>query len=237
MQAIRPDCGPTGLAQAVHSPWVSGRFIVTTTPTGAARSITAGLLIALLAGAGAAQTPLAGSDGTLAFVRAAESYAFMHRRLERQLPPLEVNANPETIRRAIDAMAAAIRAARSDARQGDLFNPAAQATFRTRIATALRSHGLTAADVLDAERADAVEAPPATLMVNGDFPWRAATAMFPAILEALPPLPPELQYRIVGRDLILVDVHASLIVDILPRVLEPTETAGRGLPTGERGAL
>jgi len=203
-----------------------GRSIVTFTPTDAARTIVASLLIASLAGAGAAaQEPFAGSDGLLSFVRAAESYVFMHRRLERQLPPLEVNANPETIRRAIDAMAAALRAARPEARQGDLFNNAVQATLRTRIARALRTHGFTAADVLEAERAEGNDGSPVALRVNGDFPWRSATGMFPAILEALPPLPPELQYRIIGRDLVLVDVHASLVVDILPMAL------GEALPT------
>ena len=43
--------------------------------------------------------------------------------------------------------------------------------------------------------------------------------MFPCVIQALPELPPELQYRIVGTDLILIDVHASLIVDILPSAL------------------
>ncbi len=211
---------------------------MTFTPTDAARSVVASLLIVLLAGAGAvAQEPFAGSDGLLSFVRAAEQYVFMHRRLERQLPPLEVNANPETIGRAIDAMAAALRAARPEARQGDLFNAAVQATIRTRIARALRTHGFTPADVLDAELAEGIDGPPVALRVNGSFPWRSATAMFPAILEALPPLPPELQYRIIGDDLILVDVHASLIVDILPRALAANETAARELTIGERGAL
>jgi len=41
----------------------------------------------------------------------------------------------------------------------------------------------------------------------------------------LPALPPELQYRMVGRDLVLVDVHASLIVDILPQALADELTA------------
>ncbi len=96
---------------------------------------------------------------------------------------------------------------------------------------------ITAEDVLDAERAEAADGPPPALVVNGDFPWRNATAMFPAILEALPPLPQELLFRIIGRDLILIDVHASLIVDILPRVLATNETAGGHLAVGERGAL
>jgi len=36
---------------------------------------------------------------------------------------------------------------------------------------------------------------------------------------ALPRLPPELQYRIAGRSLVLWDHHANLIVDFLPRAL------------------
>ncbi len=39
--------------------------------------------------------------------------------------------------------------------------------------------------------------------------------MWPCVLDALPRLPHELQYRFVGRDLVLVDTHADLVVDIL----------------------
>ena len=39
--------------------------------------------------------------------------------------------------------------------------------------------------------------------------------MWPALLHALPTLPEDLQYRIVDNDLVLVDLHASLVVDIL----------------------
>ena len=163
--------------------------------------------------------------GIVAFQRQADAYAFLHRRLERQLPVVEVNADPETFRRAIESMAGAIRAARPDAQQGDLFNPAAQRTIRERIAVALRAQGLTPADVRAAERHDGVAPASLLLRVNGTFPWAASTAMFPSILEALPAVPPELQYRMVGRDLVLVDVHASLIVDILPLALADESTA------------
>jgi hypothetical protein len=44
-----------------------------------------------------------------------------------------------------------------------------------------------------------------------------------------PALPPELAYRFVGRDLVLVDVHANLVVDILdlalPTVVPMSELA------------
>ena len=65
------------------------------------------------------------------------------------------------------------------------------------------------------------EAPPdaAWPAVNGRFPWMRGAAMWPCIIDALPPLPDELQYRIVGRDLVLVDVHANLVVDILREAL------------------
>jgi hypothetical protein len=176
------------------------------------------IVVAALVAAAFAQ-PLADPDGILSFVRAAEDYAFQHLRIERRMPALEVNANAETIRRAIDAMAAAVRAARPDATQGDFFNPAAQAAIRTRLARALRTHALTPADVLAAELADGVDSRGVVLKVHDTFPWALSTAMTPCLLEALPPLPPELQYRLVGRDLILIDVHASLVIDILPRAL------------------
>jgi hypothetical protein len=41
-------------------------------------------------------------------------------------------------------------------------------------------------------------------------------------MAALPPLPPELQYRFVGRDLILWDIHSGLIVDFLPDAIRET---------------
>jgi len=180
-------------------------------------SITA-LALALVFGEvpGHAQSRLAEADGILQFQRAADIYAFLHRRLERRLPAVEVNANPDTIRIAIAAMAAAIRQARPDAQPGELFNPAAAGTIRHRIARALQSRGYTPADVRAAEQAGGVDTSAVTLHVNGSFPWLVGTAMFPFIIEVLPPLPPELQYRLVGRDLVLIDVHASLIVDILP---------------------
>lgn len=167
------------------------------------------------------------ADGVLRFSRAAEDYSFMHRQIERRLPAMEVNANPETIRQGIDAMAVAVRAARPGAKQGDMFDPALEAAIRVRIVRALRTHGFTPDDVIASQLAEGGDPGGVALRVNGRFPWVLGTAMFPCVLEALPPLPPELQYRMVGRDLILIDVHASLIVDILPFALgQSTTTSG-----------
>ena len=45
------------------------------------------------------------------------------------------------------------------------------------------------------------------------------TTVPPTLLMRLPPLPDMLAYRIVGRDLILLDITASLLVDFLPRAI------------------
>jgi hypothetical protein len=41
----------------------------------------------------------------------------------------------------------------------------------------------------------------------------------PTLLLNLPQLPKELEYRIVGRDLVLRDIGANLVVDYLPNIL------------------
>ena len=39
------------------------------------------------------------------------------------------------------------------------------------------------------------------------------------VLCQLPSLPTELEYRFVNRDIVLWDVHADLVVDIIPNAL------------------
>jgi hypothetical protein len=177
------------------------------------------LMLAGAAGAASAQRQAPDNLAVQQFTQATRDYAWLHRRLENTLEPMEVTADPAAIHRAIQELAAAIRAARPDAAQGDLFTPALAPELRARMARALASHGYTPADVRAAERADGVDPAMVALRVNGAFPWVYGTAMFPCVLQALPALPPELQYRIVGDTLVLVDVHASLIVDLLPGVL------------------
>ena len=46
------------------------------------------------------------------------------------------------------------------------------------------------------------------------------------VIDVLPPLPDELQYRLVGGHLVLVDIHAGLVVDILRHAL-PVDTTIR----------
>ena len=153
------------------------------------------------------------SDPHQTFLQRVDEYAALHRRVEAPLPQAIVTADPEAIFAPRWALAAAIRTARAQARQGDIFSPPVAAYFRDTAAEALRTGGVK--DMLAiVEDENAVHAP---ARVNAAYPAGRSIPLMPTcVLMALPPLPPELQYAFVGRDLILRDLHAGLIVDIVP---------------------
>ncbi len=174
------------------------------------------ILIAMSAAVASGQTS---SEPEGRFVAEARDYAQMHRRLERQIGSIEITTPVDEINRIVQQLVAAIRRERRDAKQGDFFAPDLAPGLRARIDAALRANDLSAGDIVSASRVDGIDYLRLALRVNDTFPWVLGVAMFPCLIEALPPLPPELQYRVVGTDLLLIDVHASLIVDILPSAL------------------
>ena len=153
------------------------------------------------------------------FLQRVEGYTAMHRRLEGPLPQQVVTADLKALFAPRLALAAAIRTARADARQGDIFSPPIAGYFRTLVTDALRAGGVR--DMLAIVEDENLVHIPAG--VNGDYPAGRSIAMVPpSLLAALPPLPPELRYGFVGRDLILWDVHAGLIVDFVPHAIPET---------------
>ena len=160
--------------------------------------------------------------GPRPFPASVEEYVRLHRRVRGSLPPLDVASEPGKIVKASDLLASAIRDARPGARRGDLFNPVVAATFRARIAYALRERRREVVRMLtEVEEDEEDERPSAgwSPAVNGALDWFSTGATPPSILDALPSLPDELQYRFVGLDLVLLDVDANMIVDILPRAV------------------
>ena len=190
----------------------------------------AALLAALLAGA--AQTLVAqdvAGPAEAEFTARIEAYVKLHRQLEGTVPTLRVSRDPLEIQEAVAALGAEIRAARPEARQGDVFTPAAATFIRRSIAACLarRSVAELLAD-LEAERYEEEGDEPGPMpepRVNDTYPRTVEyPIMPPPVLAALPPLPEELQYRLVGSTLILWDHHADLVVDVLPEALPPPET-------------
>ena len=148
------------------------------------------------------------------FKAAVHQYAQLHRAVERQLPRLQGASDAQDVIEHAHAMASALQTARAGAREGDIFTPAVGALLRARISDTLVARGFLPEEVIAASLEEANDEAPLP-MVNGRFPWKRGAAMWPCIIGALPALPEELQYRIVGRDLVLVDIHADLVVDIL----------------------
>ena len=165
----------------------------------------------------------AGIDATaiVEFTRALHAYANLHRTVAAAMPPEEMCADPEEIQQRVERLAEALRTERGAARAGDVFRPAIASLFQRRLTDAIRQ---------SAQRDEALvlqQAPEDAALpeVNEAPPWIAGHAMTAAILASLTPLPPELEYRFVYRDLVLLDVGANLIVDILENAL-PLPPAG-----------
>lgn len=160
---------------------------------------------------------------TAVFQKRVNDYVTMHRVLEGPLPTLEVSNDMSKVQAAMHALAVRIQAARKDARQGDIFTEAVAPMFRRRIASCLVRAEI---EAMLADQRYGEEGQPLP-RVNAVWPVRVPFDIVPPqLLAALPRLPVELQYRIIGRALVLWDHHANLIVDILPGALAPETLEG-----------
>ena len=144
----------------------------------------------------------------------------MHQAVEDALGIEWSFANAEDMFGAMEAFQAGMRAVRAHAAPGDVFTADVAGLIRARLITALDANHESVDDVLarlNEERARGARTP----RVNQVFPWELGSAMPPELLAVLPQLPHELQYRFAGRMLVLIDVHADLVVDVLPNALPP----------------
>lgn len=150
------------------------------------------------------------------FKKRVEQYVELHKRLEKDAP-LKKKEEQAKIAASQAALAKSIRAARATAKQGDIFTPEIAKLFRRLMYPEVKGpEGAATKKVLKED------APPAIpLKVNVEYPEKAALPTVPPnLLLNLPQLPEELEYRIVGKTLILRDVHANIIVDFIPQAIQ-----------------
>jgi hypothetical protein len=108
----------------------------------------------------------------------------------------------------------AIVAARPLATQGDFFTPPVADVIRRRIDRALLLEvARTAAPLYEPLPGGPVPE------VNKAFPAVLGAVHWPELLRELPPLPFELSYALWGRTLVLMDVRANLVLDVLQDAL------------------
>jgi hypothetical protein len=151
---------------------------------------------------------------TKQFLDRLQEYVDFHDRVEQTVPALKETANPEEIAAREKALGTALIKARPDAKEGDFLI----ASYRPILARLIRQDfsKRSAAD----RRALIVELPKGvTVGVNQVYPTTLPLATFPGnLLKVLPELPELLEYRIVGRDLILRDAKGNVVVDVMRNV-------------------
>ena len=147
----------------------------------------------------------------LEFQRAADSYAFVHRQMERRLGLAHRAAGEPMAPIESAELASAIRAERPRSLPGEFFTPGVTSAVRARLMTAVR------------RGCDAGELQSGISPVLRVYEPATSTHAVPdCIATALPQLPVELAFRSVEGALVLVDPHAGLVLDVLPRPITAT---------------
>jgi len=140
-------------------------------------------------------------------------YVELHRILEKTLTPVPRDATPEMIDKFQRDLGRLVQQARKNARAGDVFESDARPVLRKLLAGLFNGP-----DGKKLRMAVAEENPGESvkLVVNGRYPDTIPlSSMPPQVLQTLPQLPAELEYRFIESTLILLDVHAHIIVDYM----------------------
>jgi hypothetical protein len=142
-----------------------------------------------------------------------KQYVDDHKKLEEGLPKLSKEASPEEIDKNQRAFEQRVREARKDARQGDIFGPEAQPVIRRLLAAVFAGpEGKELmASILDENPVGM------KLSVNMRYPDNVPISTVPPeVLQTLPRLSEDMEYRFIGRHLILLDSHAHVVADYIP---------------------
>ena len=152
---------------------------------------------------------------TLEFRKRIDAYLKVHNEAESKVPNLKRTDDPKEISDREAALAKTIMTLRAGAQPGDIFAPEYQPYFVKIVHDDFKLRSAADRKALIAELPKNVK-----IDINTVYPTTLPLETFPpALLRKLPDLPPELEYRIVGRSLLLRDVKANLIVDILRDVV------------------
>jgi hypothetical protein len=153
------------------------------------------------------------AEGLKEFKEEVAEYVELRRRLDKKLAPLPPKAPPERVHAYQAGLEKLLAAKRARSEEGDLFVSEVRPLLRRVCREVLAGPG---GRELRAEIYD--EAPKRTFRIRINTPYPSelplSTVPYP-LLSVLPPLPTELEYRIVGPDLVLLDIDAQMVVDVL----------------------
>jgi hypothetical protein len=143
------------------------------------------------------------------------AYLELRESLAKKLKPLSPTANSAELATRQDALAAALKQARQGVKRGNLIPALAAKQIEQTIADDFKRRQAAATRAVFGEVPTGVRP-----VINQVFPDDAALAtMPPLLLKNLPVLPDNLQYRLLQRDLVILDGDTRLIIDYIPNVL------------------
>lgn len=146
------------------------------------------------------------------FQQRVKAYVELRKKVEEGVPPAKPTDQPEQIRARRLLLAQRMMGARKDAKRGDIFTHEISEEFRKQI------HRTFTGPEGKELRRTIREGDPVKLRlyVNNTYPDDfPVTTMPPTLLSALPKLPPEVEYRVVGRDFVLQDAELRLVLDFI----------------------
>jgi hypothetical protein len=151
------------------------------------------------------------------FATRVDNYMKVRKTLADSIGALDPTKSQAEITDRSTGLAKAIVAARAQAKPGDIFTP----EVATILATLIKQEYSRRSEPVQETRGDQQdELPDFVPTVNQVYPTTYPLATFPAtLLPLLPPLPDNLEYRVVQHYLVLRDVEANVILDFMPNAV------------------
>lgn len=142
-------------------------------------------------------------------------YVRLHIEVERTLPKLPAAATPGQIHANQREFETRLRAKRAGARPGDIFTQPARPVILRLLASVFS--GSDGAQLKASIRDDNPQkTAPFRASVNARYPDTVPVSTVPLqVLQTLPALTEDLEYRFIGRTLIILDTHAHTIADFI----------------------
>ena len=151
-----------------------------------------------------------------------KGYLQLRTRLDGGGPTLRVTIDPDEITKAEDVLGNKIRVARAAAKQGDIFAKPFQDQVGRMLVVEVDEKTLA---VIMGDNPGEF-----SFKVNGTYPKHKSVSTVPAnLLQLLPALEDDVEYRFVGRRLILRDTRANIIIDEIPFALTCSDCDNGGI--------
>jgi LPS O-antigen subunit length determinant protein (WzzB/FepE family) len=161
-------------------------------------------------------------DAVKRFERRVKDYVKLRNRVKARLPKLSKDSTPAQIETYRENFEAAMRNTRTGAKRGDIFNHDGSDYIRRTLKMNFKGKDRVELReiVFDGETTPPLAIAAVKVRVNYPYPDAVELVeMPPTVLLNLPQLPPEVKYRFVGRNLLLVDRDNNLILDYMTNAL------------------